>query len=1482
MGILDGPFQSPALEPPKPPAMPEMPSLTAPKRRGFGDAPATRKRVFDNVLNAAKTMPPAKNALYTLKLDDVDYVDPDEVSLSDQKNAILSGNTVARRMKGTWSLIDNTSGETLDKKTSTIARVPYFTDRGTFIHNGNEYTLANQMRLRAGIFTRQKDNGEIEAHVNVLPGKGFSHRYYLDPTKGTFHMRIGQAKLPLMPLLRAMGAQDAQLREAWGGDARANELLAANYAQDDPVGLNKLYLKLVRGKQDHPDLGSRTQALAEAVSSMELDPEVTKRTLGQPFKNLDLQSILTTTKKLLDVSRGDAEVDDRDHLAYQTVVGPEDLISERLFKDAGRLRHTLLYKAAQKKNLRNIQPGALDKQITSAILHSGLGQALEEINTAEIFDKQSRISRLGEGGIPSLDAVPEEARAVQPSHLGFIDPLRTPESFRAGVDVNLSNSVEKGDDGRIYAPFTDVRTGQTVYRSPQDVADLAIAFPNQMNNPGKRVIAMQGGRLRYVPKDQVSLVVPHFENAFSTLGNMVPMKSAVKGQRVAMASRMLTQALPLKDPEAPLVQSGVPGMPGRSFEEEYSKHMGAVHADQGGFVEAVTPDEITMRYDDGTVKKHQLYNNFPYNRKTYAHNTVTVQPGARLEKGGLLAHSNFTDKHGVTALGKNFNVAYIPFRGMNFEDALVISESTARALSSEHMYQQGLDFEDKIKTGKKPYLGMFPSKFDRATLDTMDDDGVVKPGTIINFGHPLVLAAKQRDTALNKIHRRNEPGYADHSQVWNHHSPGIVTDVVKTKHGTVVLVKSTSAMQIGDKMSGRYGDKGVISEIVPDHQMPQNAAGEPFHVLLNPLGIISRTNPAQMVEAALGKIAAKTGQPYKVPDFADIPDLTRYAIAELAKHGMKDTEDVIDPASGQKIPGIMTGNRFFMKLHHTAEGKAQGRGTGGYTQAGEPAKGGETGSKRISLLDVNAILSHGATAVLKDAGAVRGQKNEEFWLPFLQGHTPGKPKVPMIYHKFVNELRGSGINVVEDGNKTHIMALTDADVDQLAGGREIGHGDTVRLDKGLEPVPGGLFDPATTGGHHGNKWAAISLHEPMPNPVMEEPIRRLLGLTGQQFEDVLAGRRQLQFGTGPEGLLKTLQHMNIDKEIETARAQIKGTRKTLRDEAKRKLGYLVSAKQLNVHPAQWMLKRAPVLPPAFRPISIMSGGSQLPLVTDANYLYKELIDANTNLKDMSKEVDDVGEERLAVYNAFKAVTGLGDPIHPKLVEKNVQGLLKKIFGSSPKLGIVQRRLISSTTDLVGRSVITPDPDLDMDHVGLPESKAWEIYKNFIARRLRRRGLPLVEALKHVENHSPLARAAMVEEMEERPVIINRAPVLHRFGIQAFYPRLTKGDTLRVSPQIVKGFGADFDGDAMQYHVPVLESARKEAIERMLPSRNLFSPADFKTAVHTPSQEYVGGLYALTTLLNDKIRPRTFATVQDALGAARRGEIGPDTRVEILQ
>jgi DNA-directed RNA polymerase subunit beta len=1443
--------------------------------RAIAEIPTIRKNIYDYVINSFSALPPLVNKQYKIVFSDLKYVDPETYTNDQVKKAILEGQTLARRLRGTVNLIDTQTNKIVDKKKTTLAHVPYLHNDGTFIINGNAYTLSHQSRLRPGVYHRIKDNGEIEAHVNAMPGKGFSHRYFLEPQTGLFKLSIGQSRLPAIQLLKILGASDNEIRQAIG-----DQLFKINMEKTDPLLVNKLYEKVAKKSTPAASQEEKEAAIREAFQKIELDPKVTQFILGKPYTHFNKEIVLKSLNRLLRLSRLEDEPDDRDNLSFKLIFGPEDLIAERVFKAHAAMR-AALWKATNVKNLSYWPTGIASKEIINLMFDSGLGQTPEQTNPIHILDKNYRISQLGYGGIPSLDAVTEETRDIQPSHLNFIDLVVAPESANIGVDMRLAYLTKKSGDGKLYSLFLNPKTKKTEWRSSQDLINEVVALPGELDNNSPLVAAIHRGRLKYLPKNAVTLIPVNFEHSYSILTNLVPLKSTIKGHRLSMGARFLSQALPLTEPEAPLVQSALPDQPDKSFDEFYGNYVGNIYAEnKPGKVVNVTDKEIVVKYDDGDKKSYSVYNHFPFNRQTYIHNQVLVNPGDKISPGQLLARSNYSDAAGRVALGKNLRTAYIPFKGMNYEDAYVISESAAKKLSSEHMYQNILEFSDDIKKNKKNYISLFPSHFTLEQLKNVDDDGVVKPGTVLNYGDPIILAAKALPLSYKKAYSPHGGSYEDIALKWEYHTPGIVVDVSKTNKWYIVTTKTSSPLQEGDKIAGRYGDKGIVSLIVPDDEMPRDENGQPFEVLASPHGIISRTNPAQVLEAILGKIAYQNGgKAYKLKNWQEIKDWVEFVENEARKNNIKYSETVIDPQTGKKIPEVLTGVRYFMKLHHLAEKKDQGRGIGGYTSEDTPAKGGEHGSKKLALMDVNALLSHGATEVLRDAKLVRGQKNSEYWSLFMRGFNPPSPKAPLVYEKFLNQLKASGANIIRNPNSLQIMALTDKDIDLLAENRNLKNSETIKWDASMKPITGGLFDESLTGGHDGNRWSAIVLAEPMPNPIMEEPIRRILNLTEDKFRAILSGKEALNGFTGPKAIQKALENINLEAEINKAREDIKSGKRSLRDNAVRRLGFLQAAVKNNIHPKEWIWTRVPVIPPIFRPLSLIEQ-SGVQIIADANYLYKDLWNFNENLKNLKNKVEDLSSERLAVYDSIKAVTGLTDPVSVKTRSKNVKGFLQHIFGSSPKYGTVQQKLLGSTVDLVGRAVVSPDANLSMDEIGLPENRAWEVYYPFIIRRLVRRGINPLQAAEYVEAKTDVAKQALLEELKERPVLVNRAPVLHRYGLLAFWPKLVPGDVLKVSPTVVGGFNMDFDGDTSNYHVPVTEEARLEAIAKMLPSRNLFNVSRFQ-AHYLPRQEYIAGLYIATTANNAKKQPRTFATERDAAHAFFRGELDVDQPVVIL-
>ena len=409
-------------------------------------------------------------------------------------------------------------------------------------------------------------------------------------------------------------------------------------------------------------------------------------------------------------------------------------------------------------------------------------------------------------------------------------------------------------------------------------------------------------------------------------------------------------------------------------------------------------------------------------------------------------------------------------------------------------------------------------------------------------------------------------------------------------------------------------------------------------------------------------------------------------------------------------------------------------------------------------------------------------------------------------------------------------------------------------------------------------WSHIKLDHPVPSPIQEEPIRRLLGITEKQMRGVIAGTESINGQRGPEALKQALSQLNLDDMQQKAQETIRLGRKTKRDDAVRQLNFITGLKKAGIRPEEMMISKVPVIPPTYRPVSKM--GDML-LTSDANYLYKDLMTARDAHRHNSKELpqDELGDERLAIYDALKAVQGMGDPINVETANKGVKGFIKSIAGvGGPTTGFFNSKVIGHPVNAVGRSVIIPDSNLDMDHVGIPEEQAWEMFSAQTMRRMVQEGMPSVDAARRIEDRDPFAKKYLLKAMETNPVMISRDPALHRFSIMGSHAVMVPGNSIRLSPLVVKPFGADFDGDQMNVHVPISEEAKKEVLDRMLPSQNLLSIKDRK--VHfLPAQEAILG-NCLATTPNKKKQTVRFKTREEALDAYRKRLIDIDTPITI--
>lgn len=776
------------------------PTIDQPPGRAIDNPIEARDAIFGSALDAVTNMRPATANGFTLRVVNPHYVDPPDVHPKEHKKSLLTGGTLGRRMKATWELLDPT-GKVVDTKSSIIARVPSLQEGGVFIHNGGDYGLGFQKRLRPGVFVRRRQSGDVEAHVNVPPGQGLSHRYRLDPKTRKFKVAVSGSEIPLVPLLKALGSTDEEISNAWGDD-----IYKANQGDNYLTAIDKLAAKFGTKKiRDHLGATATPEDIIKtAIEASPLDPSVSQRTLGGPIDRLNKDVILHATKRAIGVSAGTDTPDDREHEAYQHIVGPEDLFAERLLNDHAGLRRMAAWKAATTGNLQHIQSGLLTPQLEHVLTGSGLATHLEDVNPLEAFDRATRITPMGEGGLPDTDAIPDEARDVRPSHYGFADPARTVESLRVGVDLNLASGARKGKDGRLYSQFTDSKTGKPTWLSAHDIADKVIGFPHDeqdaIDTPhGRYVPVLKNNRDDYVKEHEVDVRLPKMNKAYSILTNLIPFLNASKPHRLSMGARMLTQALPLVEAEAPLVRPEAPDDSGQQAHEVYGRLAGAIRSGQEGVVTRVESDRITLRGADGQEKDIFLSTHRPNNRKSGFNQTPVVKVGQFVRPDSLLAKSNFTDSEGNVALGRNLLTAYLPYEGLPHEDAIAISESAAKKLTSEHYYQHHAETAGNLM-GTKEFVGRFPTTYSRDQLNRLDDSGVIRVGEKVEKGHPLVLGLKPASTALNRVHRKGEKSLQDASLIWDHDDPGEVTDVVQGPRGPVVVVKTHSKTKLADKL----------------------------------------------------------------------------------------------------------------------------------------------------------------------------------------------------------------------------------------------------------------------------------------------------------------------------------------------------------------------------------------------------------------------------------------------------------------------------------------------------------------------------------------------------------------------------------------------------------------------------------------------------------------------------------------------------------
>ena len=1422
---------------------------------------------------------PIKGNLRTLELVDV-IIDDSAFSVDDiesQYKARTTGNTWGVPVRAKLLLRDNETKKVLERKTVTLMKLPKTTQRYSYIVKGHERQVDSVFRLSPGAYHGIADNGDIVAKWNMMKGRGAGgFNVKVDRGTGYLFVELGRGskstKVPLYSICRLLGATDEEIKKEWGERITAVNKKKSNLNKN-ALSIHRAYERTNSGYKP-PEVKEAVEYTKKLFSESEINPEVAKSTLGMEIQNVNYSAMIRTGKRLLGISKGTEKEDDRQSLSVKTLHDIDDFVSESIQKSKWEITRKVLNNIDNpERDISNIMGGANAlKRPVETVFEAA--QLPDQTNPLQMVSNHTKTTILGKafGGIAGENVNLIRDKQINPTHLGLLDPLQTPESSDTGLILHTPLGAKKSGN-KLVTKVYDLKAKKVIEVSASDMERKVVAYPDQFtfklvnNKPQIKPVAADvvvydsDKSTTTRPAKDVDYVLMTSKGLFSISANLVPFVQNNNGNRAMMASKHQEQAVSLKHREEPLVQTQT-DRGGVSFENLVG-NMYSHKAPVSGKVVKIESNAIYIQGPEKKPVKVPVYDDYPLNGSKHMLNAEpVVKVGDTVKKGQILADTNFT-KNGKLSLGTNLRVAYLPYKGYNFEDGIVISESAAQKLTSLHLHEEKFTqfpgmLIDPIKW--RAYAGV--EKATPQRLNKIGKDGIIKKGQRVEDGDVLICGLAPSEVnkdhqEMSKLFKGNLNAYLDRAVYWHHDYPGTVTKIVRAGKDIKVYVKSEQPMQIGDKMSGRHGNKGIVTKILPDHEMPKDKNGDATHVLLSPAGIPSRMNVGQVLETCAAKIAKKTGKPYIIENFKPGVDYTQKVKEDLKKHGLSDTEELFDPESGKSLGPVLTGDQFCLKLDHQAEKKITARSVGktfagGYTDTGQPTKGSGVpgGGQKIGQLDTYALLAHGAKANLREMQTYKSDKNqEEVWAAVMTGRPLPAPKVPTSMLHFQDYLRGMGISMDRKGDKYVLSPMTDKQTEHMAGGKK---GELKFPAKALYAKGGmtveeknGLFDPNITGGVEGTKWAYVPLERKFPNPVFEKAIKSLLNLKDTEFEE-LVGPKLVNGKSGFQVIEDRLNKINVNKELKQAEKDIVGAKGSELNKLYRKVRYLKALKELGISPTDaYMNKSLPVIPPKLRPIKIGFDGSQI--VDDFNYLYLNIGQMNDQLREMDRAtpLSVKNEQYAGMYDAIRALKMNGMDQGSGSKKRHYSGIMEKMSGKGkqPKKSFFQDKVIGKRQDLSGRSVIIPEPELNLDEVAIPKAMAMEMYKPFVVKEMTRSLVaktPL-DALMKIKKNEPSAVKALEKVFSERPVIMKRDPALHKFSVQAFKPVLTDGKAIKIHPLVCGGFNADFDGDTHALYVPVTQEAVDEALTTMLPSKNLFSPTHFGV-MPTPSQDAVIGLY----------------------------------------
>ncbi|MXY18801.1 MAG: DNA-directed RNA polymerase subunit beta [Synechococcus sp. SB0664_bin_36] len=994
--------------------------------------------------------------------------------------------TYASQMYVTCRLINRESGE-IKEQDVFIGELPLMTERGTFIINGAERVIINQIVRSPGVYFKdeQDKNGRRTYNASMIPNRGAWLKFETDKN-GLLHVRVDKTrKINSHVMMRAIGLSDTDVLDKLRHPEYYRKTIEASVEEgisSEDQALVALYKKLRPGEP--PSVSGGQQLL----QSRFFDPKrydlgrvgrykVNKKlrlTVPDSVRILTPEDVLSTLDYLinLELDVGGTSLDDIDHLGNRRIRSVGELLQNQMRVGLSRLERIIrermtVGEADTLTPAQLVNPKPLVAAVKEFFGSSQLSQFMDQTNPLAELTHKRRISALGPGGL-TRERAGFAVRDIHPSHYGRICPIETPEGPNAGLIGSLATHARVNEYGFIETPFWKCENGRVIKEGDPiylaaDVEDECRVAPGDVATDSEGYIRTELVPVRYrqdfekVPPDQVDYVQLSPVQIISIATSLIPFLEHDDANRALMGSNMQRQAVPLLRPTRPLVGTGL--------EPQLTRDSGMVPITRvDGVVSFVDSATIVVTTADGGKHVHYLQKYQRSNQDTCLNHRPIVQVGDHVIRGQVLADGSAC-QGGELALGQNLTVAYMPWEGYNYEDAILISERLVLDDLYTSIHIEKYEIESRqTKLGPEEITREIPNIAEES-LANLDENGIVRIGAFVTAGDVLVGKVTPKgesdqppeEKLLRAIFGEKARDVRDNSLRVPFKEKGRVVDVrVYTREqgdeltpGANMVVRVYVAVrrkiQVGDKMAGRHGNKGIISRILPRQDMPYLPDGSPVDIVLNPLGVPSRMNVGQVFECLMGWAAEHLGIRVKVVPFDEMhqPEMSKKTVTSFL--GQAATQEgktwVYNPEHPGKIQltdgrtgepfdqPVTVGKAHILKLVHMADDKIHARSTGPYSLVTQQPLGGKAqqGGQRLGEMEVWALEAYGAAYTLQELLTVKSddmQGRNEALNAIVKGKPIPRPGTPESFKVLMRELQSLGLDIAaykENGTEVDLM-----------------------------------------------------------------------------------------------------------------------------------------------------------------------------------------------------------------------------------------------------------------------------------------------------------------------------------------------------------------------------------------------------------------------------------------------------------------------------